>query len=170
MLIDVVGMPFVINAIKKLLWSVETMSQAEFIISFWNHVYVRNIMWLVNTPSKHETLTQYWSNAGPPSGALAQHQTSTGSTPRVCWAACNISWSGIVLTAGGNYKPTPTQCLLNVGTALPVLASIHIALVGTSCWRYWHDALSQSWVNVGPPSVTLAHIQRGAEHGNPILG
>ena len=22
------------------------------------------------------------------------------------------------------------------------------------------DALKQSWVNVGPPSVTLAHIQR----------
>ena len=31
-------------------------------------------MWLVNAPSKHETLT------------LAQHQTSTGSTPRVRWS------------------------------------------------------------------------------------
>ena len=32
-------------------------------------------------------LTKCWSNAGPPSAALAQHQTSTGWTPRVCWAA-----------------------------------------------------------------------------------
>ena len=44
-------------------------------------------MWLVNTPSKHKTLTQCWSNSGPPSATLAQHKTSTGSTPRVCWAA-----------------------------------------------------------------------------------
>ena len=35
-----------------------------------------------NTPSKHET-----SNSGPLSVTLAQHKTSTGSTPRVCWAA-----------------------------------------------------------------------------------
>ena len=33
--------------------------------------------------------TQCWSNAGPQSATLAQHQTSTGSTPRVCWAAFN---------------------------------------------------------------------------------
>ena len=43
------------------------MYQAEFIIPFWC-----------------ETL-----NAGPQSAMLAQHQTSTGSTPRVCWAAFN---------------------------------------------------------------------------------
>ena len=29
---------------------------------------------------------------------------------------------------------------------------------------YRHDALNQSWVNVGPLSVTLAHIQHGAKH------
>ena len=41
-----------------------------------------------------------------------------------------------------------------------------------ACWRYGHDALNQSWVNVGPPSVTLAHIQCGVKtrHGKPILG
>ena len=26
------------------------------------------------------------------------------------------------------------------------------------------DALNKSWVNVGPPSVTLAHMQRGVKH------
>ena len=41
------------------------------------------------------------------------------------------------LTAGGDYKPTPTQCMLNVGPASPVLASIHSVLVSTSCCRYW---------------------------------
>ena len=70
----------------------------------------------------------------------------------------------VVLTAGGGYKPTLTQCLLDVRPASPVLASIHSALVSTSCWRSRHDALSQSWVNVDPPSETLAHIQRGAKH------
>ena len=50
----------------------------------------------------------------------------------------------VVRTAGGDYKPTPTQCLLNVGPVSPVLASIHSALVSTSCW----------WERV--------HIRRGA--------
>ena len=40
-----------------------------------------------------------------------------------------------MLTAGGDYKPTLTQCLLNAGPASPVLASIHSALVSASCWR-----------------------------------
>ena len=101
---------------------------------------VRNTMWLVNTPSKHDTLTQCWSNNGSPSATLAQHQTSTGSTPRVCWG-CVRSGSAyiaplVVLTAGGEYKPTPTRWLLNVGPASPVLASTHSALVSTSCGRY----------------------------------
>ena len=64
-------------------------------------------------------------------------------------------------------KPTPTQCLLNVGLASAVLASINSTLVSkpTSSWLYYrHDALNQSWVNLGPPSVMLAHIQSGAKH------
>ena len=62
------------------------------------------------------------------------------------------------------YNLTPIQCLLNVGPASPVLGRIHSAVVSTSCWRYQHDALKQIWVNAGPPSMTLAHIQRGAKH------
>ena len=35
------------------------------------------------------------SNAGQQSATLAQHQTSTGSTPRVCWELRPIArWSG----------------------------------------------------------------------------
>ena len=33
------------------------------------------------------------------------------------------------------YKLTPIQCLLNVGPASPVLASINSALISISCWR-----------------------------------
>ena len=40
----------------------------------------------------------------------------------------------VVLTAGGDYKPTLTQCLLNVGPASLMLVCIHLALVGTLCW------------------------------------
>ena len=43
--------------------------------------------------------------------------------------------AGLVLlnTAGDDYKSTPTQCLLNVGPATPLLANIHSVLVSTSC-------------------------------------
>ena len=36
---------------------------------------------------KHETMIQCWANADPPSATLAWHQTSTGSTLRVCWVS-----------------------------------------------------------------------------------
>ena len=74
----------------------------------------------------------------PASYTMAWHRTnasytvSTGSTPRICWAA------GLAVhTAGGEYKPTQTQCLLNAGAASPMLASIYSFLVSTSCWRDW---------------------------------
>ena len=86
---------------------------------------------------------------------LAQLQTSTGSMPFVyywwrlqadtdsmyikCWAS---------VARAGQYPFSPSQYFM-----LPVPA----------CWRYGHDALNQSWVNVGPPSVTLGIIQRGAQ-------
>ena len=43
----------------------------------------------LSTLPANTTLTQFWSIAGPQSVTLAQHQTSTGSTPRVCWDAFN---------------------------------------------------------------------------------
>ena len=54
--------------------------------------------------------------------------------PRVSWVAADL----VLLTAGGDYKPTPTQCLLNIGPASQMLASIHSIQVSTSCCRYRH--------------------------------
>ena len=66
-------------------------------------------MWPVNTPSKHETLTQCWSNSGPPSATFAQPKNSTGSTPRVFWAA------GQAVQA--DTDPMSGQCWANVAGA-----------------------------------------------------
>ena len=83
-------------------------------------------------------------------GTLAQHQTSTGATPRVCTPTLYKCYTnilcllgiaaGLILlnTADGDYKPTPTQGLLNAGPASPVLASMHSVLVRTSCCGYLH--------------------------------
>ena len=38
----------------------------------------------------------------------------------------------LVVTAGGKYKPTLTQCPLNVGPAFTVLSSIYSAPISTS--------------------------------------
>ena len=56
------------------------------------------------------------------------------------------SWASVA--GAGQYLFNPSQYFM-----LPVPA----------CRRYGHDALNQSWVNVGPLSVTLAHIQRGTK-------
>ena len=66
-------------------------------------------MWPVNTPSKHETLTQCWSNSVSPSATLAQHKTSTGSTPRVCRAAG--------LAAQADTDPMSVKCWASVAGA-----------------------------------------------------
>ena len=49
----------------------------------------------------------------------------------VCW----VVWYCLQLTSGRNYKPTPTQCLLNLGPASAVLAIIHSVL---SQYRLYH--------------------------------
>ena len=110
-------MAFVINVIKKILWTLRDYVLSGFFFRFG---------------AKHSQQTRRSPNADPPSATLAQHQTSTGSTHRVCW---ELRSAGLVLlnTAGDDYKPTPTQCLLNVGPASPVLSSIHSILVSTSC-------------------------------------
>ena len=81
----------------------------------------------LSTLTANTTLTQCWPticDAGPASN---QHWLNAS-----CW---ELRSAGLVLlnTAGDDYKPTPTQCLLNVGPASPVLASIHSVLVSTSC-------------------------------------
>ena len=143
-------------------------------------------------------------------------QPNAGSTLvhyRRLWLS-TIHWT--VLSVGGGVSRVQAdtiQCLLNVGSASPVLASIHSALVSTSCWResinivyttpmlfkgwpasytmarHWTNVrytdtlpgqwwacvawtiparcLEPSWVNVGPSSVTLAHIQCDTKH-NPV--
>ena len=107
----------------------------------------------VNTPSKHETLTQCWFNSGPPSATLAQHTTTL--VQRLLFAGLRV-WQ---------CKPTPTQCLLNVRPASPVLAnrSIHKTVVSrpTSCWLYYQLMLARRlwrW-----PTFSLASNR----HGNP---
>ena len=70
---------------------------------------------------------QFWANICNADSASNQHWFNV---------SCLMIAAGlVVLTAGGDYKPTPTQCLLNVGPASLVLASIYSALVSNSCWR-----------------------------------
>ena len=152
-------MAFVINVIKWLLWTVtvETMyfdvvepifyiysNQIVFRLNQLGNAFniftprdVQNTIWPVNTPRNHETLTQCFAKSGPTvcdAGKVSNQYWFNAHC--VCWAV------GLAVhTAGGEYKPTLTQCLLNVEPASPVLASIHSILVSTSCWQYWHDAL-----------------------------
>ena len=71
-------------------------------------------------------LVQCWPTVCNAGSALVQRLVSSGLRS----IAAGLL---VVLTAGGEYKLTSTQCLLNVGPASPVLASIYSALVSTSC-------------------------------------
>ena len=128
----------------------------SIIIPFWRET-------LVSTPSKHDVdpmLDQSWPTGCDAGPASNKHWFNAS-----CLLGCVQLAAVLVLlnTAGGDYKPTPTQCLLIVGQ-YPFSPSQYLMLPVTACWQYGHDALNQSWVNVGQPSVTLAHIQRGAKH------
>ena len=133
-----------------------TVDSRDYVLSrIYNYVFeprhVRNIMRFFNTQTRDvdPMLLQCW----PPSATLAQHQTSTGLMPHVCWDVCNISWSD------GDYcwrqlqadtEPMSVKCLASPSQYFMLAVPTH--------------ALNQSWVNVGLPSVMLAHIQRRAKH------
>ena len=114
-------------------------------------------------PSKHNTFVEYLYNVEPTLKTLGRRCTNVIMVIFKCFVfARNISWWVLLNTAGGDHKQTPTQCLVNVVPASPVLASIHSVLVSTSCCRYLHARSTgtmlwiRSWVNVGPPSVSMA--------------
>ena len=106
--------------------------------------------WLVNTPSKHKTLTQCWSNAGPPSEMLVQHQTSTGSTSRVCWGAFNSSWSGSTYCwrrLQTDTNPMFVKCLASVAGAgqYPFSSSQYFMLAGARALSAWRAVEIAKW-------------------------
>ena len=73
-------------------------------------------------PSKHKIFVQCWANVGSVVPTLYKCYTNV-----LCLLGIA---AGLVLLA--DYKPKPTQCLLNVGPVSPVLASIHSVLISTS--------------------------------------
>ena len=62
------------------------------------------------------------------------------------------------------------KCWASVAGAgqYPFSPSQYFMLADPACWWYRHNALNQSWVNVGPSSVTLAHIQHGANSARAL--
>ena len=74
-----------------------------------------------------------WPSIKP---ALVQHLTFVQCWTNVLCLLGIAAGLALLNTAGGDYKPTLTQCLLNVGPASPALAGIHSVLVITSCCRY----------------------------------
>ena len=82
--------------------------------------------------------------------------------------ARNSSWSGIAYCwrrLQADTDPMSVKSWASVAGAgqYPFNPSQYFMLPVPACRRYGHDALNQSWVNVGPLSVTLAHIQRGTK-------
>ena len=100
-------------------------------------------------PSKHDTSTQFRLTAGPPSPALAINHSTLDSA--FCWRWC-------VHRIQADTDPMLVKCWASVADAgqYPFSPSQYS--------NYQHGALNQNWVNVGPPFVTLAHIQRGGKH------
>ena len=88
-------------------------------------------------PSKHNTFVQCWTNVEDDVEevvpTLYKYYTNV-----LCLLGIAVVWYCLQLTAGRNYNPTPTQCLLNVGPASPMLTIIHSVLVSTSFCRYLH--------------------------------
>ena len=79
--------------------------------------------------------------------------------------AGNSRWSGIAYCwrrLQADTDPMYGKCWASVAGAgqYPFSPNQYFELPVPVCWRYGHDALNQSWVIVGPQSVTLAHIQR----------
>ena len=122
-------MTFVINVIEWLLWTVETICIKQNLLSRFCGLSTLPANTTLNNAGPMLThCLRSWPSIKP---ALAQ---------RLVFAGLHSIAAGMVLLpAGGNhYKPTLTQCLLNVGPISSVLASIHSVLVSTSFCRCRH--------------------------------
>ena len=93
-----------------------------------------------NVACQHSQQTRRWSNAG---SMLANHLRRWPSIKPAL--VQRLVFAG--LRSGGQYKPTPIQCLLNIEPA-SVLGSIHSALVSTSCWQYRYRAKFNDQLNL----------------------
>ena len=129
----------------------------------WRRVQADNDPVSIGPASPVLASIQFWPTVCDAGPASNQHWFSA-SCLLGCWFGSAYCWRRVQ----ADNDP------VSIGPASPVLASIHSALISmlsvTACWRYWYDALIQSWLDVGPLSVTLAHIQRGAKHNTVILG
>ena len=122
-------MAFVINVIKWLLWTVETMyfDVVEPVFYIYSNLIIFRLNQLGNSFNIFFNIWPTLCDAGPKSN---QHWFNA-SCLLGCGSGSTYCWRRV-------HKLTPTQCLFNVGPASPVLASIHSALVSTSCWWYRH--------------------------------
>ena len=84
----------------------------------------------LSTLPANTTLTQCWSNAGPPSATVAQHQTSTGSTPRVPWDTLNpVNIFVEHLYNVGPTSKTLYKCYTNVLCLLGIAAGLYCLIL-----------------------------------------
>ena len=142
------------NIIFTIIWKIKS-----YIFSSFDH--------------KRETQAECLFNAGPPPTTPARHQINTRPMRRVYWA---IALTVITTkqdirphNAGttpiqrrrlwANTVPTLGECFVPAGTIIS-----HIHTKGTCILTVQWRCFEPNWVNVGPPSVTLAHIQRGVKH------
>ena len=160
---------FVINVIIWLLWTVgtiyfEVVEPVFYIYSIFPSK-VRNSLCQDLLPGRWSTVTK--SSLGSISGATVL----ISSHPAMCKTQCQ---SG---SAGGEYKPTPTQYLLNVWPALPVLAVIHSTL-GPLSYSPLHAGCTTGTM-LWPKAVLMLARRlrrcphsawRQTQHGNPIMG
>ena len=114
-------------------------------------------------PSKHKylyTFVQCWANVEDVGPALYKCYT------KVLYLLGIATGLVLINTAGGDYKPTPTQCLFNVGPALykwytKVLYLLGIAtglvLLNTAGGDY-KPTPTQCLFNVGPALAVLASM------------
>ena len=90
-------------------------------------------------------------------------QADTDPMSLKCWAS---------VASAGQYPFSPSQYFMLVGVSAHSIHRPNARYTDTLPDQWWacvayiyrHDAFHQSWVIVGPPSVTLAHIQRGTKH------
>ena len=102
-------------------------------------------------PSKHDTSTQCRFNAGPPSPTLAINHSTLDS------AFC---WRWWVHRAQAGTDPISVKCWASVDGAGHIAGS----MVGLCSIDYTSTML---WT-VGPPSVTMGHIQCDTIHDPPL--
>ena len=141
---------------------ISTVTKSSLGSISWATVLISSHLAMWETQCGLSTLpanTRHWPNAGPILAPVCDSGPATNQHwfNALCLLGCEYGSAFCWRPVQADTNPMYVKCWVSLARAgqYSFIPSQYFMLAVPAFWRYWHDALNQSWVNVGLLSVTL---------------